>query len=246
MPGINTLLFDLGSTLIYFDGEWPEVLQEANHALLQSLQRAGLPLDGSFQSEFAARLQEYYTQRDTEFIEYTTLYLLRTLLAERGHPQVPESILRRAIDAMYAVSQAHWHPEADAAPTLHALRARGYRLGMISNAGDDADVQHLIDRAGLRPYFQVILSSAAQGIRKPNPRIFTTALAALKSTPGQAAMVGDTLGADILGARNAGIYAVWITRRADSPANRAHADTIRPDATIAALSELPGLLDRLV
>jgi FMN phosphatase YigB (HAD superfamily) len=117
---------------------------------------------------------------------------------------------------------------------------------MISNAGDDADVQHLIDRAGLRPYFQVILSSAAQGIRKPNPRIFTTALAALKSTPGQAAMVGDTLGADILGARNAGIYAVWITRRADSPANRAHADTIRPDATIAALSELPGLLDRLV
>jgi FMN phosphatase YigB (HAD superfamily) len=61
--------------------------------------------------------------------------------------------------------------------------------------------------------------------------------------PQQVAMVGDTLGADILGAKNAGIYSIWITRRANTPANRAHAETIIPDARISELCELPSLLD---
>ena len=58
-------------------------------------------------------------------------------------------------------------------------------------------------------------------------------------------MVGDSLGADILGARNAGLYSIWVTRRADTAANRAHKDTIQPDAVISTLSELPPLLNSL-
>jgi HAD superfamily hydrolase (TIGR01662 family) len=128
---------------------------------------------------------------------------------------------------------------------LGALRKAGYRLGMISNASDDADVQALIDKAGVRPYFEVILTSAAVGIRKPNPRIFHMALERLGTSPGKTAMVGDTLGADILGANNAGMFSIWITRRADVPDNRAHLDTIRPDAVIDTLSDLPRLLESL-
>ncbi len=55
-------------------------------------------------------------------------------------------------------------------------------------------------------------------------------------------MVGDTLNADVLGGQNSGLYTVWVTRRADSAANRAHQDAIRPDAVIDTLAELPGLL----
>jgi FMN phosphatase YigB (HAD superfamily) len=58
-------------------------------------------------------------------------------------------------------------------------------------------------------------------------------------------MVGDTLGADILGAHNAGLLAIWITRRAETPANQAHQDTIQPDVTIDTLSELPDVLENL-
>ena len=58
-------------------------------------------------------------------------------------------------------------------------------------------------------------------------------------------MVGDKLGADILGARNAGIYSIWMTRRADIPANRDHEDTIKPDVSINSLQELPALLSSL-
>jgi FMN phosphatase YigB (HAD superfamily) len=58
-------------------------------------------------------------------------------------------------------------------------------------------------------------------------------------------MVGDTLGADILGAQHAGVYSIWVTRHADTPANRAHADTIQPDALIECLEDLHPLLLRL-
>lgn len=164
------------------------------------------------------------------------------MLAGFGHKDVTLEMLAPALERLYAVSQAHWKPEADAETTLKALHGDGYRLAVISNAGDDADVQTLVNNAGLRPYLDFVLSSAACGIRKPNPRIFEIALERWGLSLDDVVMVGDTLGADILGARNAGLSSVWLTRRSDTPANRDHADTIKPDATIETLAELPTLL----
>ena len=243
---INTVLFDLGSTLIYFDGDWSQVIQEGNLELLNFLRSAGCQLDETlFIERFRSELQAYFIERETEFIEYTSAYILHQVLSEFGYPAVSDQIIRQALAAMYAVTQAYWKTEPDAHSTLNILRENGYRLGLISNASDDADVQSLIDQAGLRGYFEIILTSAAQGIRKPNPKIFFTALERLGSLPERSVMVGDTLGADILGAQNSGMRGIWITRRADTPANRAHADTIHPDAQIANLSELPPLLTAL-
>ncbi len=241
--GIKAVLFDLGGTLIYTNEVWPDLMQTALGEVLKYLQSEGLSLkEGAFLKEFDARLQAYYVQRDTEFVEYTTAHILRTLLADMGQPSLSEEQMSRALRQLYAVSQAHWQAEEDALPTLDSLQAAGYRMGIISNASDDADVQTLVDKGGLRSYMDFVLSSAACGIRKPNPLIFQTGLAAWGFAPGEVAMVGDTLGADILGARNAGLYSIWITRRADKAANRDHAETIQPDATIRRLAELPGLL----
>lgn len=244
MPEIKTVIFDLGSTLIYFNGEWHEVYAQGNQELLNHLEAAGISLDGGkFVNQFKTRLDEYYLQRDAEFIEYTTRYIVHSLLSEWGYPDIPVSVLKTALESMYAVSEAHWKVEEDAIPTLEQLRHRGYRLGIISNAGDDANVQRLIDQAGIRQYFDVIISSAASGTRKPNPHIFKLALNHLETPAARAVMVGDMLAADVLGAHNAGMRAIWITRRADMTANRAHLDTIQPDATIASLSELSHVLE---
>jgi putative hydrolase of the HAD superfamily len=242
----NALLFDLGGTLIYSDASWPEVMQAANQELVAQLQRQGLQLDAEqFAAEFRSRLEEYYAQRDSEFIEYTTALILRTLLADHGHSQVTPEMLRPALKSLYAVSQAHWKPEADALPTLEMLHQAGYRMAIISNAGDDDDVQTLVDNAGIRNYFDFVLTSAACGIRKPNPRIFELALKRWGISHKRAAMVGDTLGADILGANNAGVYSIWVTRRADTAANRDHQDTIQPNSKIANLAVLPRLIEEL-
>jgi putative hydrolase of the HAD superfamily len=246
MTTINTVLFDLGGTLMYFDGDWPEVFLQADTALMDRLEEAGLQLNRqAFRDDFRARLNAYYAERESEFIEYTTAFVLKEALASWGYLGVPDAMVRPALDAMYRVSQIHWQPEPDALPALQALRERGVRLGLISNAGDDADVQTLVDKGTLRPLFDVILTSASLGIRKPNPRIFDIALKRLGTEPSLAVMIGDTLGADILGAKNAGIRNIWIRRRADTPANRAHMDTIIPDRTVETLAEVPHLIDRL-
>ena len=243
---IKVVLFDLGSTLIYFDSTWQAVSAEMDQVTVDALQRAGLDVDrDKFIADLLEREAAFSKGRDTDFIEYSTLYILRTTLADHGYPQPPEDVLHKIVAEIYTVSQAHWHAEEDAAPTLNALRQEGYRMGIVSNAGDDQDVRTLTEKAKLTGYFDVIVSSAAAGIRKPHPKIFDLTLAHWGFKPDQAVMVGDTLGADILGAHNAGMPGIWISRRGDRPDNHAHLDTIPPDATIASLSELPQLLRRM-
>lgn len=242
----KAVLFDLGNTLICFDGVWPEIFAKADHELVEYLVKMGLEIDRDiFKREFRIRMDAYYKQRESEFIEHTTIFILRTLLSEMGHADLPDSTLRPALTQLYAVSQAHWHLIEETIPCLEALRDQGYRLGIVSNASDDADVQKLVDNIKIRQYFDIVLSSAACGIRKPNPKIFEIALDHIKVEPTETVMVGDTLGADILGARNANIFSIWSKRFADTPGNSAHADTILPDASISNLSELPEVLDRL-
>jgi 2-haloalkanoic acid dehalogenase type II len=240
---LEAILFDLGNTLITFDGDMSSVLEEAGQALVQALAASGLPLDGArFVQDFRSDLEAYYREREIEFLEHTTLVVLRRTLERWEIPAVPEMALRQALAAMYAVTQSHWQVEDDARSTLTALRQAGFRLGLISNAGDDQDVQTLVDRAGLRPFFEVIVSSAALGIRKPNPRIFQVVLEEMGIPPERAAMVGDTLGADVLGAQHAGLLSIWLTRRAGTPQNQAHRHTIHPDLVIDRLADLPAAL----
>lgn len=244
---IDCILFDLGNTLMYFDAEdqLDQVLHQADQALFTHLRASGYPIETNFITDFRRRMSLYYQEREVEFIEYTTRYILRNLLEEKGF-LVNDASMMESLHAYHRVTQSHWQVEDDTLLTLRQLSNRGFRLGMVSNAGDDADVQNLVDQAGIRSFFDVILTSAAQGIRKPNPHIFWKAIEALEGQPEQAAMVGDTLGADILGAKNAGLFAIWITRRANTPQNQAHRDTIIPDASIAEIRQLPALLDDLL
>lgn len=246
MSRIRAVLLDLGNTLLYFDGNWTQVFAQADHELVLELINAGIDLDlEEFTSEFRTRLTAYYEQREAEFIEHTTAYVLKEVLAKFGHEQISEDILQPALQRMYTVSQAHWLLEEETIPCLEALREQGYQLAIVSNAGDDKDVQFLVKNTGIREYFDLVLTSAACGVRKPNPRIFEFALERLKISPKQAVMVGDKLGADILGAHNAGIFSIWVNRRADTPANRDHQDTIEPNAVISSLDELPELLETI-
>jgi putative hydrolase of the HAD superfamily len=147
-------------------------------------------------------------------------------------------MIAQALQAYYAHSETQWRVMPGAHATLEQLRQAGLRLGLISNAGDDANVQRLIDQAGLRAYFDPILVSAAVGLRKPNPQIFALVLSAWGLPPAECVMVGDTLGADILGAQLAGLRHVWLTAHADHPANQAHRGQIVPEMEVASLPEL--------
>ncbi len=241
MTPIRAVFFDLGKTLIYPQDAWQPVLLHSDKALTASLIASGIEVDPrTFPYEFMERLNRYYADREETLRETTTFKMLHHLLQEKGFRDVPAPILRAALDAKYAITQANWYLEQDAHAVLRALKLNGYTLALVSNAGDDPDVQALLDAHKIRHYFSFIRTSAACGFRKPHRHIFDEALRDLGLFPEQCAMVGDTLDADIKGANALGIYSIWINRRANK--NTKTLVDIHPKAVIQELIELPKVL----
>jgi putative hydrolase of the HAD superfamily len=242
---IKGVIFDLGSTLIEYHGDWGEVFVQMSADLIAFLRAHGFGMDfEKFDRRYREVVEHFYTRAQQDWIEYTAEYTLHYVLAEFGYPEVGDDVLRGGLAKAYAYGETLWRPFDDTYRTLDRLQERSYQLGLISNARDASNVERLIDNARLRPWFNPIVISANVGVRKPNPRIFKIVLEAWQLPPDQVVMVGDMLGADVLGAHNAGMRGVWATRQSERGANEAHIQTIVPDATIASLSELPPLLEK--
>jgi putative hydrolase of the HAD superfamily len=241
---IRAVLFDLGNTLMHASDAWPPVMERANMALADSLRQQGLDIHPhSFHSEFQTWLEDYYARREQDLYETTYMATLRRLLESKGCIDTPNRILRAALDELFAITQSNWKLEDDAIATLQKLERSGYRLGLISNAGDHKDVMQLADKFGIDAYFDFILTSAECSYRKPHPRIFEMALVQWSFPPEEVAMVGDTLEADIRGANEIGIFSVWITRRVRRPAPGEEA--IQPDASVGTLGQIPETLAKV-
>jgi putative hydrolase of the HAD superfamily len=241
---LRAVIFDLGGTLMYDRGSWHSVTARADEALTTYLRDQGMELNlSTFPLEFRRRLRKYFQQRDKDLLETTYAFVLREVLADKVYENVADGIVLSALDRLFAITQTNWVLEDDTLPTLKKLEADGYRLGLISNAGDDNDVQQLAKRFGIARFFDFILTSAACSYRKPHPRIFELALSNWYFLPTEGVMVGDDLEADIRGAKNAGLYGIWINRRVGDRTD--DQPQIQPDATLTSLSELPALLDLL-
>jgi putative hydrolase of the HAD superfamily len=241
---LRAVIFDLGGTLMYERTSWHAITSQADEALTNYLREQGMELNlSTFPREFRRRLDKYFKKREKDLLETTYSFVLRDLLTDKGHGDISEDILRTALDRLFAVTQTNWVLEDDTLATLQKLEENGYRLGLISNAGDDQDVQQLARRFGIDRYFDFILTSAACSYRKPHPRIFELALSNWYFLPSEAVMVGDNLEADVRGAQKVGLYAIWLSRRAGRRAPEQM--TIQPDATLSTLYELPAFLDRL-
>ncbi len=95
------------------------------------------------------------------------------------------------------------HVEPDVIPTLAALRERGLKLVVVSNA--NGRLRHLFDRVDLTKWFDHVLDSHEWGVEKPDPRLFTLALEQSRADAAKTVHVGDLYHVDVVGARNAGL-----------------------------------------
>jgi FMN phosphatase YigB (HAD superfamily) len=107
-------------------------------------------------------------------------------------------------------------------------------LGALTNGNAD------VFRLPLGRHFRFAFSAEALGASKPAPGHFEAALRAADVTPGRALHVGDHLEHDVLGARRAGMTAVWFNR-----AGREHEGNEPAHAEFRDFEELPALIERL-
>jgi len=94
-----------------------------------------------------------------------------------------------------------------AAALLRLVRAHA-RVGVVSNSLL-LEQQDKLRFCGLDRYVDTLVVSEEAGISKPDPQIFNLTLDRLECTGDEAVMVGDSFAADIVGARAAGIRAIW-------------------------------------
>ncbi len=158
---------------------------------------------------------------------------LAAFLAGCGLPDAAERALaatRREADSMRL--------DGDALATLQELRARDYRLVLVSNVSGPGELfAAALARLGVLELFERAVFSFDVGVRKPDPAIFRRALDPLGCPPARAVHVGDMPTRDVLGARRAGMGAILVEREPTAPA-----DGCDPDHRIEALSELLELL----
>ncbi len=124
--------------------------------------------------------------------------------------------------------RANAYPEVSA--VLEALD--GIPRAVVSNA-DDAMLREILARNGLE--FDAIVTSESCRAYKPSPAIFEVAIRELGVAPSKVLHVGDSLEADVGGARNLGIATAWVNRGRE-PARPAGPT---PDLEVA---DLTGLL----
>lgn len=120
---------------------------------------------------------------------------------------------------------------------LSALKQQGYSLGIITN-GLGIFQSRAIQGLGIQDFFDAILISEVEGVRKPQLEIFHRALHRLSTTAAEAVFIGDHPDADVSGAKGAGLKAVW-------KRNPFWAAPKESDAIIDELAELPNIVQRL-
>lgn len=149
-----------------------------------------------------------------------------------------------------AAERAFFAPELDevrllpgAAALLRRLNDAGLRTGLASNASSHYFVVECCRRLLLAEFLEPILSSAAVGWGKPDPRIFGAVLRPWGVPPERVVMVGDSLAADVAGAAALGMRSILLTATHQPGAPVALA-AIRPDAVAASLDEVGNIIAR--
>lgn len=168
--------------------------------------------------------------------------VLAFVLQLHGCRDLPADVVRQAVDLFFRPQLEHYELVPGAIEALAALRVGSRRLGVICNASSDRFIQNLVERLGVRPYLDLVLTSAAARWRKPRREIFEMALQRVDALGYEAVMVGGAL--DVMGAQAAGMWSVRIEWPGDEERVAIGGGQVQPDATIRSLAELPPLVER--
>lgn len=119
-------------------------------------------------------------------------------------------------------------------PNLHEilqyLRDCGLKLGMITNGFEEFQ-RNNIEALGIERYFDTILISETEGLRKPDSEIFLRALNNLNLKPEESVYIGDHPDNDVKASRKVGMKGIW-------KEDLWYADSFERDFTIRDLIEL--------
>ncbi len=255
MP-LKAVLFDVDDTLLdwrarqqtWEDLEWQHLGQVFDyvHTQVHPLKSR----DRFYEDTLAAIIDGWQAAKRTLRAPHLGLMLLETLAAQGAPPDALNMLACLDAYGPEAPPGLRLYPEVP--QVLDGLRARGLRLGIITNSIRPMYMRMVeFDALGLWSFFapdHCLICAADVGYIKPHPAIFQAGLDVLGVRAEEAVFVGDSLKADIAGAQGAGMHAIQrdpTTPPAYTEASLTQAAPIVPDGHINSLDELPAALDAL-
>ncbi len=237
---IKAVLFDMFDTLMIIEKDhafYSPAVKGMHTYLLENGVQVTFP---AFRDAYIKSRDQLYEAADSTMEEPHFNIRVKNALRDLGFAnEAQSSLVQGATDAFCKEFMKYIRIDDDAAKVLRELH-REYRLGIVSNFAIPECVTRLLKLHGLDDLFKVIIVSAAVNRRKPHPQIFKRALETLGLQASEVAFVGDTVDADVKGAKEAGMKTVYIERRAQK-----ELEVYKPDQTIRVLSELPAAIKRL-
>ena len=209
MP-VKAVLFDLGLTLIR-TASFPEIYRRilARFGVTASLDDI-TEAQSATESEFD--ISTYEESRRKQFwTDYNASVLEKLGIKENT------AFLAAQIDELWwKYSNVQVYPDVE--PTLSQLRAKGLKLGLVSN-GFKKDLKHILGELKLKKWFDIVVCIESCNCAKPNKEIFLYALDKLDVKPSEALFVGDSVIHDYDGAFSVGIRPFLIDREGKHPSH---------------------------
>jgi putative hydrolase of the HAD superfamily len=207
----DAVFFDVGNTLIRpnpsVGAACAEILLSAGHDRPLADIEALLPIVDDYYEDRYRADDTFWTSDEAAKDVWVGMYSL--LCRRLGLDESEAPVLARQVYDSFG-SAERWVPYPDVIPAFERLRARGVRIGIVSNW--DTRLESILHGIGLGGLIDTIVCSAVEGLHKPDPRIFELGCARLGVRPGASAHVGDHAYADVIGARAAGMRPVLIDR----------------------------------
>ena len=199
------IFLDLDHTIWDFDKNAEETLYELYD--IYGLDNMGLPPAAVFIETYTRNNHqlwaEYHTGKITKD-ELRETRFKRTFLELGLHPN---SVPAAFEDDYVKLGPTKTNLFADAHEILQYLQGK-YTLHLISN-GFKESTQTKVSNTNIGRYFQNVIISEVVGVNKPDPKIFEHALNLAGATKAESLMIGDSLEADVYGALNFGIDAIF-------------------------------------
>jgi len=202
MP-LKAVLFDLGLTLIK-TASFPEIYRRilARFGVTASLN------DIAEAQKATANECDIATYDESRRKQFWTNYNA-SLLEKLGIEENTVFLAAQIDELWWKYSNVQVYPDVE--PTLFQLRAKGLKLGLVSN-GFKKDLKHILGKLNLKKWFDTTVCIESCNCAKPNKEIFLYALDKLDVKPSEALFVGDSVIHDYEGASNVGIKALLIDR----------------------------------
>ena len=209
---VKAIIFDLGNTLALYQGNQSSDLFDGHRAVINTLSKMIKIEDHQYWTQkFHNEINQRFENRLINWIETPLGEIIFEFVQSHFDKNLSDEMIVELITSYFSTTEPNWQPAPKLIETLQHLQSKNIKMGILSNACSDKNVQNMVDDLNIRNYFEYVFSSCALKLRKPHQDTFTNAISQWHYPKNEIWMVGDTLSQDVVGASSAGLSTIWIS-----------------------------------